>query len=166
VLARPARLSFHTLVAVALLVNGCREAAPGFGASTASARTNAELMFGALGARFDNVEREPKFEQARNKMGKWALSPSKLINDTSVWTSVSDTGRLLALAGSFVGGKYRFSPRAQVPAPARPGDARHLIRLRQLEESEYEWLATGRARPGDNPRPRNGDACSRSPALS
>jgi hypothetical protein len=96
-------------------------------------------MFGALAARFDHVEREPKFEQARLKLSKYALTPSKLLNDTSVWTSVADTGRVLTLSGSLVNGRYRFAPRAQVRTPDKPGDSRHYIRLRRIGESDYDW---------------------------
>src|SRR5262245_58027322 len=98
------------------------------------------MMFGALAARFDDVAREPRFDQARNKLGKWALTPSKLINDTSVWTSMADTARVLTLSGSLVDGQYRFLARANAPMPGRAGDSRHVIRLRRLGESEFDWF--------------------------
>ena len=58
------------------------------GADRSTARANADAMFDGLADRFDNVQRAPKFSQARSKLGRYALSPSGVYGDTSVWTAV------------------------------------------------------------------------------
>ena len=105
-----------------------------------TARTNADGLFDGLAKRFDNVQRAPKFAEARSKFGRYALSPSGVYGDTSVWTaSGRDSTRTLSLSGSHVPTGYLFAPRATVSTPAAIGEARHIIQLRRRGESEYEW---------------------------
>jgi hypothetical protein len=75
-----------------------------------------------------------------------------------VWTTASSDGtRLLELEGrpeTGAGGeRYWFVARAGVPAPDRPGEARHVIRLAPQRDGAYQWNtqvehAVGRARAG------------------
>ena len=110
------------------------------GADRRAARANADALFDGLAIRFDNVQRAPKFLQARSKLGRYALSPSGVYGDTSVWTtSGADSTRTLTLAGTHTPNGYLFTPRASVPLPSVAGDARHVIRLHRRGESEYEW---------------------------
>jgi len=105
-----------------------------------SARANADALFGGLATRFDNVQRAPKFYQARSKLGRYALSPSGVFGDTSVWTTMgADSTRTLTLLGTHTPTGYLFAPYASVAAPTATGDARHVIRLRRRGESEYDW---------------------------
>ena len=120
-----------------------------------TARTSADALFDGLAARFDNVQRAPKFYQARSKLGRYALSPSGVYGDTSVWTAVGiDSTRTLTLSGTHTPTGYLFTPRTNVPIPGATGDARHIIRLRRRGESEYAWQtevdhAIGTVRPSD-----------------
>src|SRR5687767_15374745 len=110
------------------------------GVSRHAAKTNADSLFEALARRFDNVQRTPKFSQARSKLGRYALSPSGVYRDTSVWTAVGlDSTRTLTLAGSHTAGGYLFSARAVAPIPDSTGESRHVIQLRRRGESEFEW---------------------------
>ena len=105
-----------------------------------SARSNADALFGALATRFDNVQRAPKFYQARSKLGRYALSPSGVYSDTSVWTALGgDSTRTLTLLGTHTPTGYLFAPYASVATPTATGDARHVIRLHRRGESEYDW---------------------------
>jgi hypothetical protein len=105
-----------------------------------AARANADALFGGLAARFDSVQRAPKFYQARSKLGRYALSPSGVYGDTSVWTEVRpDSTRTLTLLGTHTPTGYLFTPRASVPVPNTTGDARHIIRLHRRGESEFDW---------------------------
>ena len=105
-----------------------------------TARSNADALFGGLAARFDSVQRAPKFYQARSKLGRYALSPSGVYGDTSVWTTVGpDSTRTLSLLGTHTPTGYLFTPRAFVPIPNTTGDARHIIQLHRRGESEYDW---------------------------
>jgi len=110
------------------------------GSDRRAARANADALFGGLAARFDSVQRAPKFYQARSKLGRYALSPSGVYGDTSVWTELgTDSTRTLSLHGTHTPTGYLFTPRASVPVPTTAGDARHIIRLHRRGESEYDW---------------------------
>ena len=105
-----------------------------------AARANADALFGGLATRFDNVQRAPKFYQARSKLGRYALSPSGVYGDTSVWTAMGrDSTRTLTLLGTHTPTGYLFAPYASVATPTASGDARHVIRLHRRGESEYDW---------------------------
>jgi len=108
-------------------------------------------LFTSISRRFTNVERTPRFSAARSRLGRSSLSPSTLIRDTTIWNSGEAVGtrtrpsataaRALVIAGEYsaAGNRYRFSDRVDAPEPARPGDSRHLIRLRPLGDADYEW---------------------------
>src|ERR1044072_6326480 len=94
------RKSLVTFTIVALTLSGCRDVAPAFGTSSTAARNNADDLFGGIAQRFTNVTRSPKFLIARGKLGKKALTPSQIFNDTSVWTAwYGDTTRVVTIDG-------------------------------------------------------------------
>jgi hypothetical protein len=83
-----------------------------------------------------------------------ALAPSRVFDDTAVWTGTSGDVRILETVGSFVDGHYLLASRSNPPAPARPADARHVTTLSRLGQSEYRWdttvdFALGSIRPND-----------------
>ena len=113
---------------------------PAFGPTAAAAGVHADAALTALARRFVDVERAPKFAHARARLGRQALTPSRLISDTSIWTSSTADGvRTLSVDGSLRGGRYVFTARPEAVPPTRPGDSRHVIRLRRLRDGEYEW---------------------------
>ena len=123
-----------------MLTAVCRGMPNSLGPDRRSARAHADAMFDGLATRFDNVQRAPKFFQARSKLGRYALSPSGVYGDTSVWTaSGSDSTRTLTLSGTHTPTGYLFTPRPSVAVPSVTGDSRHVIRLRRTGESEYQW---------------------------
>ena len=129
-----------TLICIAGLA-ACHGMPTALGTDRRTARNNADAMFEAFANRFDNVQRAPKFFQARSKLARFALSPSGVYGDTSVWTSPGpDSARTLTLSGTHTAGGYTFTPRTTVPVPSVTGDSRHVIRLRRRGESEYEWI--------------------------
>jgi hypothetical protein len=136
---RSAALLGTALLAVAL--PACRGAAPAFGPAPAAARAHAHDFFTGLALRFVNVQRAPKFASGRQKLSRYALSPSRLFGDTSVWTTVpADAGsRFLELEGRPLANGYLFAPRAGAPSPDAPGQARHVMRLSRLGDGEYQW---------------------------
>ena len=132
------RLTF--LLALGIAASACQGVPNAFGPNPRAARENADGVFAGLAVRFENVQRAPKFQQGRAKLGRYALSPSGVIRDTSVWTSSApDSSRTLALLGTRTPTGYLFTPRPDVALPARVGDSRHIIRLRRRGESEYDW---------------------------
>jgi len=141
---------------LALSATGCRDVAPAFGTSTAAARANADALFGGIAQRFTNVERSPKFLVARGKLGHYALTPSVVYNDTSVWTAwAADSTRTLTIDGEFLTNRYLFTARPWPAAlPNEPGDSRHLIVFKRLDENQFEWvtnvdITAGRIRPDE-----------------
>src|SRR5215207_7222694 len=77
-----------TLIALGLSTSACGNVGPAFGSNPLTARANADQLFGGIAQRFTNVERNNKFRVARGKLGKNALTPSAIYNDTSVWTAM------------------------------------------------------------------------------
>jgi hypothetical protein len=137
-------------------VTACRDVAPAFGTTAAAARANADGLFGGIAERFTNVARSPKFLVGRGKLGHYALTPSVIYNDTSVWTSwAADSTRTLTIDGEFLNNRYLFSARPWPSTPPNePGDSRHFIRLRRIDENQFEWvtnvdITTGRIKPDE-----------------
>ena len=140
------------LVALALTA-GCRDGYNAFG-SGPRARTSADQLLGALADRHTEVARNPKYEYARVRMMRGALAPSRVFDDSTVWTGLATNVRVLETTGSLVDGRYLLTARPHPPAPSRPADARHLTSLSRLDEDEYQWeaavdFALGSVRPAD-----------------
>jgi hypothetical protein len=141
------------VVAVPLLLAGCRDGYAGFGTG-AHARASADQLLGALADRHAELGRNPKYEYSRVRIMRGALAPSRVFDDTAVWTGVSGDVRVLETVGSLVDGHYTMTSRTGAPTPARPADARHVTTLSKLADGEYRWdttvdFALGSIRPAD-----------------
>src|SRR5687768_11988679 len=140
--ASPARHAGVHIVAlvIVLAASGCRDVGPAFGPSIPTARANAEGLFGGIAQRFTNVQRNPKFAHARGRLGKHALTPSAIYSDTSVWTTMgTDATRTVNVDGEFSGNRYLFSARPGITRANEPGDSRHIMVLRKIDDDEFEW---------------------------
>lgn len=77
------------------------------------------------------------------RVARYAFAPSKLANDTALWTAMRTTrtgaDRDLEIIALLSNGQYTFTARPNVAVPSRVGDSRHLIRLRQLT-ADGDWL--------------------------
>lgn len=136
-----------------LALAGCQDGFAGFGAGP-RARESAEQAFQALADRYADIVRSPKYEYSRQRITKAALSPSRVFDDSAAWTAMTGDVRLVETFGTFSDGRYRMSSRPSVPAPSRPGDARHVTTLARLSENEFRWettvdFAVGRVSPAD-----------------
>lgn len=124
-------------------MNGCKAATVAFGSDLESARTSADGLYSALEQRYTKVSRDAKFANARMRIARYALTPSKIENDSTIWTSYSGSigaTRVLTIEGSTHGSEYAFTTsRATAPLPPRIGDSRHIMRLSPLAEDEYQW---------------------------
>jgi hypothetical protein len=132
------------LVVLALLaLAGCRDAVLAHGDDPATARRNAAAFASALEHRFTEVERDAKFRRARLRFARYALAPSKLAEDTALWTSMGSarTGVLrdLTVVAALDGGHYRFAARRDGASPGRTGDERHVMQLQQVGADDYRW---------------------------
>jgi hypothetical protein len=134
-------LSLFAGFAALVFASACRDVGPAFGPTIPTARANADGLFGGIAERFTNVQRNPKFQVARGKLGKNALTPSVIYNDTSVWTAMgSDGTRTVTVEGGFLNNRYLFAAKPDAIPPDRAGDSRHLMVLRRLSDDEFEWL--------------------------
>jgi hypothetical protein len=144
--AAPSRRPIHRILSIwaaatSVFASACRDAGPAFGPTIPAARANAEGLFGGIAQRFTNVQRNPKFTVARAKLGKNALTPSMIYNDTSVWTAMGNDGtRTVTVEGGFLNNRYLFAAKPGANAPDQAGDSRHLMVLHRLSDDEFEWL--------------------------
>ena len=139
------RRLFTAVVGIVVLfeTNACSESLRPAGPSPAAAEANADLLFGALRARFTGVELAPEYEAARVKLAKSALVPSRIFGDDDIWGArPSPSVRVLYVAGNTVGGRYRLEARPSLDEPLHPGDTRHTITLDRKAASVFEWNTT------------------------
>jgi len=81
-----------------------------------------------------------------------SLIPSRIYDDTTIWTAMSGTTRTLLIAGHPAGGRYLLDVHPDAPPPQHVGESRHMMRLRALGDNAWEWrstdeLAVGAATP-------------------
>lgn len=122
---------------------GCADVPRAFGPDQATANAHFDGFAESFERRFTNVVRDARFSAARLKLARHALTPSRLSRDTALWTATRSTPRgpehELLLRGAFDGNSYRFSTMAAPPVPAAIGEARHLMRLRQVGDDDWQW---------------------------
>lgn len=73
------------------------------------------------------------------KLANAAFLPSRVWNDTTVWTVSADSQRTLLIAGRFDDGRYLLDAARTVPEPERPAESRHTISLTRLSDDVYAW---------------------------
>ena len=109
----------------------------------AQARHVADNAFAGFGYRFYNVRRDSAFAIARTRMGRNALIPSRLFQDSTIWNVNSpDSSRTLIVSATFVDNHYTFTGNPKAPPPQSLGDQRHLLNLKWLGEGDYQWSTT------------------------
>ncbi len=143
-MAPPFSSFFRPIFALLCLAaaGACGDSIGAWGTNVTDARRGADQAANGFSIRFTNVKRDAKFEAARPRMGRYALAPSGLYRDSSVWTihNAPDSSQALYLAASLESDGYRFRARPQAPYPAALGGQRHYIRLRKLTSNQYEWI--------------------------
>ena len=127
----------------ALALGGCRAAVLAYGPDLATAKANADAFAAAIESRFTNVARSAKYSAARMRIARYAFAPSKLANDTAIWTGMQTTragvARDLESHGTLTGAQYVFTARPAVTMPTKIGDSRHLIELAPVAENDWGW---------------------------
>jgi hypothetical protein len=124
-----------------LALAGCREVAPAFGSNIPLARQNAEEFFYSVGSRFTNIQRPQRIIRARQQFGHYALTPSGIYNDTTIWLSIGpDSARLFGDEGVFAFDRYLVTARLANTPPDALTESREIVRLRKLSDNEYEWF--------------------------
>ncbi len=139
------RLSRLVALGVPLLA-GCRGAALAHGADVAMARAHFDELITGFEYRFTNVVRTPKVANARLRLARYAFAPSKLAEDTAVWTAMQSTRsgaeRAVEFQAGLVNNQFVFGARQGVTPPSRVGDQRHLISLSQRGPDDWFWHTT------------------------
>lgn len=131
---------FLTFVAASALF-GCREVGPAFGPNLPMARQNAEEFFYSVGSRFTNIQRPPRIIHARAQFGHYALTPSGVYNDTTVWLAIGpDSARLFGDEGHFSVDRYIVNAKLSTTSPDALTESREIVRLRKLTDNDYEWF--------------------------
>ncbi|HEY3112662.1 MAG TPA: hypothetical protein VGJ62_03175 [Gemmatimonadaceae bacterium] len=138
----PNFVRFITLAAaMAAVLAACREAAPAFGPNIPLARQNAEEFFYSVGSRFTNIQRPQRILRARQQFGHYALTPSGVYNDTTIWLSIGpDSARLFGDEGHFSIDRYVVTAALTNNPPNALTESREIVRLRKLSGNDYEWF--------------------------
>lgn len=122
---------------------GCRDTPLAFGPTPAVARARGGELFEGLEQRFTNVQRSPEFALARAKLGRAALIPSRVYDDSAVWTSIDPDGaRTLLAAGRYAGDHYIFAATRAAPRPERLAESRHEVRLVGEGHGAFQWTTS------------------------
>ena len=138
----PKFIRFGALAAsLGVALSACRQVAPAFGPNIPFARQNAEEFFYSVGSRFTNIQRPPRILRARAQFGHYALTPSGVYNDTSVWLAIGpDSARLFGDEGVFSVDRYIVTAKLATDPPDALTESREIVRLRKLTDNEYEWF--------------------------
>jgi hypothetical protein len=121
------------------LIASCKAASLAYGPDPATARANADGVFSALERRYTKVTRDPKSSNARMRIARYALTPSKIDSDSAVWSGRSGFTRELVIEGTTQSTGYTFAVNHGMGLPRLVGDSRHIMRLSPLGEDEYQW---------------------------
>lgn len=130
------------LTVLAAIANAaCRESAAAFGPGLPFARQNADEFLYSVGSRFTNIQRPQRILRARAQFGHYALTPSGVYNDTTIWLSIGpDSARLFGDDGHFSYDRYIVNTALSTDPPDQLTESREIVRLRKLSDNEYEWF--------------------------
>lgn len=122
-----------------MLLAGCRSTPLAFGTTPSVVRRGADLLFGGFASRFSGIERTPKSAEARRRLIRAALVPSRVFDDTAVWTARAGDSRSLLVAGRATDRGYYFAEDAAAPRPIASGDSWHIMALARLGPDLFRW---------------------------
>ncbi|MEP6690409.1 MAG: hypothetical protein ABJD07_04590 [Gemmatimonadaceae bacterium] len=159
--AAPRSLASLLALAVLFSASACRDGALALGHTPAEARAHAGEIFGAFEARFGDIKLDPVYLAARPKFARDALTPSRIADDSSVWTSIRGNLRTFELLGApAAGGRYLLAAHHDAPPPTRAGEYRQALRLTPLGDGAYEWRGRDELAIGSASADELGDALS------
>lgn len=131
--------AFFALAALSLSV-ACSDTLRPLSPSALAAADRAQQLFDGLAWRYTNVERNAKYEMARQRLTQAALVPSRVFDDSATWTGKPlASARILQINGSVVDGHYLLAAQPLTTPPMRPGDTRHSVMLTRVGDSQYRW---------------------------
>jgi hypothetical protein len=124
------------LVAFAL---ACAQTISQLGPSPAAATAHADTLLMALGARFGPHDLDARLTAIRPRLVQGSLVPSRIFDDSTMWTEAEGSVRELELTGDRTGNGYRIGVAPAVPLPAHAAEYHRRVLLKQLERGQYEW---------------------------
>jgi hypothetical protein len=98
-----------------------------------------EQLLGALALRFGPIKRDARLREVRPKYIRYALSPSRIFDDSTIWTARAPNTRILTVVGGDAGDGYTLSVRPQPGPPTTLGDTRAVMAVRRVGPSVYHW---------------------------
>lgn len=128
-------------MATLICLAGCREPFQilAAGQPPERSRASAEQLFAALGARVAHPVRDRKYDSARVRIAHAAFLPSRIWDDTTVWSAITPSRRTLFVNGRILGDHYSLeAARTLAPLP-HLADSRHSINLTRLTSDEFSW---------------------------
>lgn len=141
-LARRALRRFARPLTAALVIvvaPACVPTITQLGQTPAEATAHADTLLGALEARFGPHDLGNVLEKIRPRLVEGALVPSRVFDDSMVWTQMDGSVRRLELAGDRTRDGYRIVVASDAPLPAHPAEYHRTVLLKQLDRGEYEW---------------------------
>ncbi|HEY4303413.1 MAG TPA: hypothetical protein VGM82_03035 [Gemmatimonadaceae bacterium] len=136
----PLARAFHSsipLAAFALLTvaTGCSDVIP------AAAATRVDQMFEGVAVRFSPNVFDARYNVARVKLAQSALVPSRIFDDTAVWSArPSTSARSLFVNGTLASdGKYHFETHSALLPATHAGDSYHSVGLEQVASNQFRW---------------------------
>ena len=110
----------------------------------------------ALYARYGDVHLGARYTYARKRLANSALVPSRVFNDSALWTAMPDSTTRRFEMSEYVtpAGVTEQNAADSVPRPSKLGDARHVVTLRRLPDGDFVWntnvaIALGSIRAAD-----------------
>lgn len=105
-------------------------------------------MLEALAHRFGPVRRDATLREIRPRYVRYALSPSAIFDDSTIWTGRGPNLRSLTVVGGDVGGQYTLTVRPEPAPPTSVGDFRAVMSVRRVAPSVYRWDSRGEIAAG------------------
>ena len=125
-------------------------AAASLGDSPDAARLNTRDFFGALALRLGPLTRSERLTVIRPRYVRGSLVPSRIFDDTVVWTRREGATRTVVIAGSATAdSRYLLDVRPDAGVPHGVADSRHIMQLRRLGKHLYEWRSSDELAVGD-----------------
>jgi hypothetical protein len=129
------RIAFTAPLGLAATVAGCSDT------FTPASAAHADQLFASVADRFSPNIYDARYNTARVKLAQSALVPSRIFDDSAVWTarpSVSSRA-LFVIGASAADGNYRFESKPWLPPITRTGESRHAITLERDASNKFRW---------------------------
>jgi hypothetical protein len=136
---RPLRSPLR-LLPLAFVGLACRDTISAYAPEPVAARDAASQVAASVQFRFETPARDDRYDHARMRIARYALAPSKLEDDTLLWTARQGARREVLALGQPTAQGYRLRAAPSVPLPGRVGESRHYVALDTLPAGDRQWI--------------------------